>query len=289
MSLGVVEFLSLDSRHEWTLTMPMAILHAAFDESGKFVDHDVTSLCGWVSPLQSWDRFAIQWQAALDRVGINELHTAEFVSLHGQYAHLRTIWGKEKEEKISNALTEFVNVIRSAAGKGLGATIDAKHYRSMRDDFKKAIHESRDPHYIAFQEVLQQSVAVVERYAKETGLGRNVKVGLIFDQDEGQSVECLKLLNKIKKRYPEIRERVSGICFCDRRNYQPLQAADFIAYETKKEMERRNQRPKEPVSKWFTLLSSKNPENVPDGLFNARIFDAEVLDELAVEVKKRKS
>src|ERR1700675_2246620 len=165
MSLGVVDFLSLGSCREWVLTVPMAILHAAFDESGKFVDHDVTSLCGWISPLQSWDRFAIQWQAALDRIGISELHTAEFVSLHGQYAHLRTIWGDEREVKISNALTEFVNVIRSSAGKGIGATIDTKHYRSMRDDFKKAIHESRNSHSIAFQEVLNQTVRVVEKYS----------------------------------------------------------------------------------------------------------------------------
>src|SRR5580700_3644963 len=144
------DFLSLGFRFRVGLIMPMAILHAAFDESGKFHDHDVTSLCGWISPLEAWEKFAIQWQAALDRIGINELHTTEFVSLHGQYSHLRTIWGEEKEAKISDALTQFVNVIRGTVGKGVGATIDAKHYRAMPDEFKRAIHPSRDPHFIAF-------------------------------------------------------------------------------------------------------------------------------------------
>ena len=266
--------------------MSMAILHAAFDESGKFHDHDVTSLCGWIASYDAWDCFASGWQAALNEIGIEEFHAADFMGLHGKYSHLRGIWGDEKEVRKNSALTLLVNVIRSTMGKGVGATIDSKHYRSMDDGFKRAIHKSKDPHFIAFIEVLEQTLANVEKFAKEHGLGPNVKVGLIFDQEEGQSVDCLKLLNKIKKERGDIRERVSGICFCDRRNYQPLQAADLIAYLTKKEMERRKNSPNEPISKWFVLLSSKNPTNIPDGLFNARIFDAEVLDELAKKVKK---
>jgi hypothetical protein len=288
VTLGVAEFLSLGSRYGRTLTMPMAIVHGAFDESGKFHDHDVTSLCGWVASYDAWERFALRWQAALDEIGIDELHAAEFMGLYGKYVHLRTIWGAEQEAKKDNALTLLCNVLRGTMGKGVGATIDSKRYRSMDDGFKKAIHKSKDPHFIAFIEVLEQTIWNVEKFAKEHGLGLNVKAGLIFDQDERQSVECLRLLNQAKKQREDIRDRISGICFCDRRNYQPLQAADFIAYLTKKEMERRKGRPEEPVSKWFAMLSSQNRANIPDGLFNARIFDAEVLDELAEKVKKRK-
>ncbi len=266
--------------------MPMAILHAAFDESGKFLDHDVTSLCGWIASYDAWERFALGWQAALDEIGIDELHTAEFMGLYGKYSHLRGIWGEEQEVKKNSALTLLVNVIRSTMGKGVGATVDSQHYRAMDDGTKKAIHKSKDPHFIAFIEVLEQTIWNVEKFAKEHNLGPNVKAGLIFDQDEGQSVECLRLLNKIKRQRGDIRDRISGICFCDRRNYQPLQAADLIAYLTKKEMERRKNNPEAAVSKWFVLLSSKNRTEVPDGLFNARIFDAEVLDELADKVRK---
>jgi hypothetical protein len=269
--------------------MALVNLHGVFDESGKFHDHDVTSLCGWISALPSWEEFALQWQAALARIGIDELHTAEFMGLHGQYSHLRTIWGEERDAKISAALTEFVNVIRGTVARGVGATIDSKYYRSMPDDFKRELSPSGDPHFVAFQEVLFKAIRTAQHTAKEHGLGTNVKVSLIFDQDEGQSVECMKLLNKMKKQYPEIRERVTGICFCDRRNYHPLQAADFIAYQTKKEMERRMYRPQETPSKWFTMLSARNPLDIPDGLFNARIFDAECLDELAAEVRRRKA
>src|SRR6266852_3862931 len=104
--MWVMQFLSLGSFHERTLLMPMAILHAAFDESGKFHDHDITSLCGWISAIDAWERFGARWQAALDEVGIEELHTSEFMGLHGKYYHLRTIWGKEKEDRINAALTK---------------------------------------------------------------------------------------------------------------------------------------------------------------------------------------
>jgi len=268
--------------------MPVAILHAAFDESGKFHDHDVISLCGWIATFNAWDVFAKKWEVALDEIGIKELHTAEFMGLHGQYSHLRTIWGQEWEAKRDSALTTLANVIRSTMGKGVGATIDSKHYRSMDVGFKKELHKSGNPSIIALLEVLERTIWNVERFGKANGLGSNVKVGLIFDQDEQQSDEVLKLLYKIKKEREDVRERVSGICFSDRRNYSPIQAADFIAYETKKELERRTKRPKEPVSKWFTMLSSQNSLDVPDGLFNARIFDAEVLDEMYAKFKASK-
>jgi Protein of unknown function (DUF3800) len=267
------------------LVVPLALLHAVFDESGKFHDHDVISLCGWIGPLEMWDKFAVRWQAALEETGIDELHTAEFMGLYGQYSHLRAIWGEDWEKKRDEALLRFVNVIRGTVGRGIGATIDTKYYRSMKESFQRAIHKGKDPYFIAFQEVLRGCRWYAEKFATHHNLGNNVRVGLVFDQDEGQSVECLKLFNRIKKEQEEFRRLLSGICFCARKTYEPLQASDFIAHQTKKEMERRNNNPSEPVSRWFTLLSSRNPADVPDGLFNARIFDAEILDELAKRVE----
>lgn len=257
--------------------MPVAIIHAAFDESGKFKDHDVVSLCGWISPYDFWEAFSAQWAAALEQFGMNELHTAEFMGLHGQYSNLRRRWGQGRERKKDKALTALATVIKKTMSKGVGAGIDAKYYRSMSQKFRDA---NGDPFYIAFQEVIRQSMKYVLAYSKFYALGQDVKISLIFDQNEDQAEQCLKILNKLKKIHADIRERITGICFCDRRSYAPLQAADFIAYVTKKEIERRIHKSSDVPSKWFASLSARNPQDFPDGLFNARILDDETLEEL---------
>jgi Protein of unknown function (DUF3800) len=282
MSFGsVVDFLTLERSRQGVLLVPVSVIHAVFDESGKFHDHNVISLCGWIARLEHWEMFAQDWQRILDRFGLKELHAAEFMDLHGQYFELRNKWGDDKDAKKYDALSAFVDTIKKHVSEGIGAIVDAKYFRSMPDKSRQKIGE--EPYFLAFQEVLLQAMKHVEAFAKKSGLGENVSLGLIFDQEEKQAEECLRLLNRIKKTRKDIRDRVSGICFSDRRKYNPLQAADFLAHQTKLELERRIHTPNHVISPWFASLSSRNQQFIPDGLFNGRIFDAECLEEIAAK------
>jgi len=254
--------------------MPTAIIHGVFDEAGKFNDHNIVSICGWISRLEHWEVFGLDWSRAMDQAQIAELHTTEFMDLHGQYFELRDKWGEHADNKKYEVLSHCVDIIRKNAEHGIGVAIDAKHLRLMTQKDRDKI--GNDPFYMAFQEVLNQAMVHVEAFAKSSGL--NVGLGLIFDQDERQSLEAVKLLNKIKKERKDIRDRITGICFCDRRKYNPIQAADFIAYEAKKELERRIYSPHKPISPWFDALSCRNEQHRLDGFFNGRIFDARALD-----------
>lgn len=265
-------------QHRHVLIMPTAIIHGVFDESGKFQDHDAISLCGWIAPLNRWEYFASDWNNALRLSEIDELHTAEFIGLHGQYSRIRNKWGAQKIAKRDKALDRFTRVIREHVGTGLGTVIDTKHYRSMSQSFRKRVGE--DPYLIAFQDIIRQAMKYVKAFAQVNNLGDKVALALIFDQDEQQATECLRLLNKIKKNNPDIRKIISGICFCNRRGYLPLQAADFVAYEARQELDRKINHPHKPISPRFDALCSRNPAGFPDGMFNARLFDAEILNEL---------
>jgi hypothetical protein len=264
--------------------MAKAILHGAFDESGKFHDKDVVSLCGWISTLQDWERFGFEWNGILSQFGVKEIHTAELLAFKGQYSYLRHKWGKRKDEKRDWLINECIRAIRKDVRRGFGVAIDTKHYRGMSQKFRDKVG---DPYLMAFQNVIKWCLDEVEKYAEIKKLGNDVSLALIFDQDEQQSGECLKLLNRITKVDESARKRITGICFCNRRSYTPLQAADLIAYETRMEIDRRMYRPSEPVSLRFMEMSSKvsaDRGGGPDGLFNGLIYDAEALENLAVKL-----
>jgi hypothetical protein len=284
-STSIVDFLSLGTSPGGVLIMPSVILHAVFDESGKFQDHDAISLCGWINNLAGWDTFALRWKRVLNQFDMKELHTTEFMGLYGQYSELGGKWGEERDQKKFEALSMFVEVIRDYVERGLGAAIDSKHFRSMPQQDRKII--GADPYFIAFQEILLQAVNHAQFYSQRTGI-EDVAVGLVFDQDERQEIECIKIFNEIKKIRPEVRKTFTGICFADRRTYEPLQAADLIAYVTRQEFDRRQHHPDWPISPWFDALSARNRNYIIDGLFNARIFDAQCLNELVADVRKRK-
>jgi hypothetical protein len=243
------------------LTMPFAILHGYFDDSGKLQDQNIIALCGWISHLLDWEKFAEQWHAALERHNISDFHMAK---LKGQDA----------------VLEDFVGIIKRNSNVlcGVGAAINTQVYRAMPQVFRnKAGH----PHFLAFSTIVKLAIDRIEAFAREVGFGDEVFLALIFDQDEQLSQECFKLLNKLKKIDERVRKRVTGLCFCNRRQVYPLQAADMIAYETRAEIDRRINRPQEPVSKIFAAMTTKDPSGKPDGFYNGIIYDRKELERTA--------
>ncbi len=239
--------------------MSFAMLHGYFDESGKFKDHDVISLCGWIGQLQDWELLAQEWQDALTRHDLTDIHMAQ---MKGQ----------------DRVLEEFADIIKGRVICGVGSALNTKLYRSMPETFQK---RAGHPHFLVFSAVIKQAIDRIEEFAKHVGLGKDVFLSLIFDQDEQLSQECFRLLNKLKKIDSRVRERVTGVCFCNRRQLFPLQAADMIAYETRAEIDRRANHPEQQVSRLFSRMSTKHPSGKPDGFYNGVIYDKKELERTA--------
>lgn len=55
------------------------------------------------------------------------------------------------------------------------------------------------------------------------------RIALTFDEDEDYSVKCYKLISRLRKTRPEIKETIISVGFADDEWYSPLQAADILA------------------------------------------------------------
>jgi hypothetical protein len=252
----------------------MAILHLCLDESGKFRDSDYVSFCGYVSYAHDWEAFSQDWMSALLSEGLSVLHTTDAYRFNGdEWKAKKAAWGTDAEAERDALLLRFAAIVNKHAGPCVGAAVDAAHYRKMASDFRKRL---TNPHYLGFEQVVREVVGL------SNVAGQQHTIGLIVDDEEEYSIECYRLLTKLKLRNPDMRNRLTSLCFANDNTYPPLQAADLLAHVTRHELIRKSVEPGRTPGALYSALTINHRGSQP--LF----FDAKSLDGIAEDLKKQK-
>jgi hypothetical protein len=242
---------SLPPRKAWL------VLWGYFDESGKFADSDFVCLCGYLAD-DSWEKFCTDWRIALQRHGL-------------PFLHMSTIdW---KNEKVVPVLDEFARIIRTYAVYGFSVAVDAKYYRSMPIE-KRKILGAKDPRDFTFHRLLR----VIRDRLHEDHL--DDWFSMIFDYEEGFSVECLKSMIKLRKDLPFIKALVRHIGFADDDIFHPLQAADMFAYAYKRSLQGN-------APLYWNTLTQPATEQSPGPPCYTLEYDPVLLESDCAELKRR--
>ena len=257
-----------------SMPSPVMMFHGYFDESGKWRDKDDISFCGWVSRADVWEEFSKPWTDLLSEIGIDYLHSSEFIGLSGVYAPLRS---RIKLEETSDILIRFAKIISGSVAIGYASALDAKHFRTMSSAFKKRMG---DPHYLVFKMVMNQVMQDIS-LINDLNNSIDIRAGIICDQDPGTSNHCLTWFNKFRQFNDKARRCLSGICFADATGAIPLQAADLLAFAIRKEVERRRKDDGSCPSELYNTLSTRRQSNGQYGTFlRGSIVDKFYLDEI---------
>jgi hypothetical protein len=120
----------------------MVFLQAYFDESGKPLDHDVVSFCGFVATPEQWRRCCDAWGAILSNTGLTELKAARVLRHRSDLSPKLPAHGVEAR---TEALTPFVQAIRESVSFGVAVTIDCKAFRELPAVDRRAL--GRQPQY----------------------------------------------------------------------------------------------------------------------------------------------
>jgi hypothetical protein len=202
-----------------------------FDESGDPRDpqHAALAVAGYVGSQSAWAAFEDGWSAALSEFDISYLHMRELTKRIGAFA----AWTKGDavfEGRIEALLRRLAQVIGTAELKGFGATIVLKDV----DRFNTETGLALDPKALAIfacalevrrvfpDETLELLVDRMDRgellieTARKYGLTDNYYTAL-------KNFPCFRLLPKNGVR--------------SSRNTPGLQAADFLAWEARKNYE----------------------------------------------------
>jgi hypothetical protein len=227
------------------------MLHGCFDERGKFADSEFICLTGLISNVPGLRSLSEQWVLALRRHGLTSMHTKDFMR---PAPYQNTKYEKSKKIEI---LSELMGLIHTHTFSAWVVSLDCAAYRNLKPHERQMLGDN-DPHLFIFFESMKAFIATLDE-AQWTR-----PVAITIDDEEKYSIECYKLIKRVKSYRPEWRSRPGGICFLDDDNYQPLQAADLIAW-----VAGRQYREAEDREIWAALLDACLKDRGRAHLFNA--------------------
>ena len=185
------------------------------DASGAPADSSVLFVSGFVSSVEKWQKFEVEWNALLMRYGIEPpFHMKEFAPGVGQYKH----WRHDKARRQS-FLTDAIALLKKRTNKSFSVGVLLKDLAEMNELYD--VPESHRYPYPICAMVLVRQVAdwVVRRHRKGHQGGR---ITLVFeDGDAHQGI----FLGQMRKQGP------GRPLFLTKDDCLPLQAADFVAWQ----------------------------------------------------------
>ena len=201
----------------------MLVLDAYFDETGH--GHDANTkflgIAGCLARAEAWKKVESKWREALDSEGLPYFHMREYSFSVGPFKS----WGKDenRRRKIYGALWD---IILEAELIPLGGFVPLGSYKQELTGQEH--HVFRDAYFLCYMQCLRYLAQYVEFDLVSS-------VATFFDDKKGFKGEAFKIHDVLTHRF---KGKIPRPIFCDMRKVLPLQVADIIAYESKKELER---------------------------------------------------
>jgi len=242
------------------------MLRAFFDESGKLADSDFICMCGYISD-DRWDDFSEEWAKALKDHNLPFIHTSALFSHNFPYDHIE--WPAQKRDAV---MLDFVRPIVKYARAGFGVALDAKFFRNMPQGDRKTLGD-RSPEVFIFHRLLHHVVKVLRVWSYSGS------IGILFDMENGFSTKCLQALIHLRNHRSEVKSLIGSIAFCDDAVTPPIQAADMLAYATKRNLQ------DEPPPYYDALVRGIDGRAPPP--YVSEFYDADGIKRTVAEVRRK--
>jgi len=228
------------------------VLTAAFDESGSHADSRYIIIAGYVAPVERWELFAKRWVPALRELGVRPWPALRLGHLPPDpFFHMTDYESRQKQFQGWSQLRR-IRLFRRLAGLidqftvlGFGVSVDRAAYAKIIAPQVPEASGYRDPYMWCMQSCME-ALYHAKRGSKGLGSLRIVDpqpIACVFEQ--GHLVQ-----GKVALFYARFREKweaddVFGtFAFDTKQRFVPLQAADILAYEVRKDIENRGVRPR---------------------------------------------
>jgi hypothetical protein len=211
---------------------------AFVDDSGSGGDSQYFVLAGYVTSEVSWSGFVPDWQSVLDlSPKLDYFKMSEAESLKGQFEGCSP---HARDER----LNQFADVILRYDPWEAAIAVPSKDYNEV---LLPVLPKSRtSPYYSAFIAMVT-ALSGFYRWG-----GSDELVDFIFDEQDGMQTKAARQYGSFRGWYPNW--RLGRIGFNDEKKVLPLQAADLIAWQT-----RRFMASKEGTRELYKRLHSNRP------------------------------
>jgi len=201
------------------LDTAMSALQAFVDNSGSGGDSEWFVLAGYLASASQWDAFNTEWQRALDlQPQIRYFKSSEAESLKRQF-------GGFTREQSRSKIDLLIKVIQKNIELALSVRVRQKNYDEI---IKSNVPPEWDNAYYFLFPAFIAAATSIEKY-----FGSGSSIEFIFDSQE----QFEKPSRKLYQQMLEMRHfagRVSDVIYRDEKKELPLQAADLVAWQTRR-------------------------------------------------------
>jgi hypothetical protein len=196
------------------------VIHGFFDDSGQESDtgNRIVCMAGYLAIDQVWEAFSAAWGHALLQYGISWLHMKDFMSDQGEYAK----WDWPAKLKM---LETFTNIIKLSHLIGFGVVLDADAWRDVPREVREVSAQE-----FCFIRIIKAVIARM-KIARPRDF-----VAVHFDCDKTFAPARFQRFLWARDKEPEGRYYLQTFCISEPRQFLPLQAADLLAWETRKHL-----------------------------------------------------
>jgi hypothetical protein len=204
------------------------LLKAFIDDSGSGGDSTWYVLAGYLGTVEGWDSFDSQWTEVLHAhptIEYFKASEAESLRPDGQ-------WARVTKEQRDTKLDALIEVIGRCARRSICVRIRQRDYDAIVKGNLPKMWDS--PYYILF------TIAVGAAITIERLDGESEDVEFVFDSDHRHRRQFDLMLPPLK-RMESVDGRFVNAVRRDERMVLPLQAADLLAWQTRRFCEPNNE------------------------------------------------
>lgn len=202
------------------------MVHLFLDDSGKESQSTMPWVCmaGYLATHDAFMALSEKWIGLLVKHGISQIHMKELIPMEGEYKKLG--WDTKKRDDVVN---EFVDAINETPMTGAGVAVEMAAWRKRKKAYPKFPWGT--VHQFCLERIMRR---IVDRL--HDVLHADQPLALVFDTDQEFGVARFNLFCALMKHDPRAAQRLVSITFGHPRWYPGLQAADLLAWETRKEL-----------------------------------------------------
>ncbi|MDQ6894291.1 MAG: hypothetical protein M3167_16640 [Acidobacteriota bacterium] len=215
----------------------LAVLRAYIDEAGlgdgptdETPAGFVFASAGFIGAADDWEKFSVRWTAALVAEGVPsepgelpELHMNEMLHGRGSFSG----WDKERRARLQGTL---IDILKETPAFGHGCVIARGHRRDWENTHSGQIY-SKEKHY--YGAGLPHCIV---QLARKIFVGSmDERIGFVCGDISKWKGDLCDIYESMKvAREFDFRHRLGAIAFGSPKHFPPLQAADLLAYETRR-------------------------------------------------------
>jgi hypothetical protein len=224
----------------------------SLDESGKLNDCAVVAFGGCLAHASTMQSFAGKWDEVLG--DLPYISMKEALTFNGPFKCF-----KDDPAELYALLRRLARLGREVCR--VDVAITTAHFKTLPQSVRR---EFGNPVYYGFEACIRMSLKKIPS---------NAALLVECDLSEEYSEKCIRLFHKLRRDYPDIKERTAALQFGDDQLRRPLQFADMVSYCSRADAMRAVRQPQPIIDELVAILKSPNREKFQfDGCLGAGVL-----------------